>query len=84
MRYGTSPTALTGDASDASRVTSHSVNLSGLTAGTTYHFRVSSTDAAGNTATSPRRAGGAGHVQRPGRAGRDADRQLARATSPAA
>ena len=53
VRYGTSPTALTGDASDASRVTSHSVNLSGLTAGTTYHFRVSSTDAAGNTGTSP-------------------------------
>jgi len=32
--------------------TSHSVMLSGLTANTLYHYRVKSTDAAGNTATS--------------------------------
>ncbi|RMI25204.1 MAG: T9SS C-terminal target domain-containing protein [Calditrichaeota bacterium] len=33
-------------------VTNHSMNLSGLTPGTTYHFRVLSADAAGNQATS--------------------------------
>lgn len=37
---------------DSSLVTSHTVNLSGLTASTTYHYRVISTDAANNTATS--------------------------------
>jgi serine/threonine protein kinase len=34
------------------QVTSHSVNLSGLAAGTTYHFRVKSRDAAGNLSVS--------------------------------
>lgn len=33
-------------------VTSHSVNVSGLTASTTYHYRVKSKDAAGNLTTS--------------------------------
>src|SRR5205085_5897089 len=33
-------------------VTGHTVALSGLVAGTTYHFRVKSRDAAGNLATS--------------------------------
>jgi lysophospholipase L1-like esterase len=33
-------------------VTSHTVTLSGLSANTTYHFKVSSTDAAGNTQSS--------------------------------
>ena len=33
-------------------VTNHAINLSGLSANTTYHFVVSSTDASGNTATS--------------------------------
>ncbi len=33
-------------------VTSHSVTLSGLSANTTYHYRVKSADAAGNTAVS--------------------------------
>lgn len=33
---------------DTNLVTSHSVTLSGLTAGTTYHFRVKSKDASGN------------------------------------
>ncbi|MBI2023682.1 fibronectin type III domain-containing protein, partial [Candidatus Giovannonibacteria bacterium] len=37
---------------NASMVTSHSVNLTGLSASTLYHYRVKSTDAAGNTATS--------------------------------
>lgn len=39
-------------ASDSSNVTSHSVVLSGLSANTTYHFRVSSADGANNMATS--------------------------------
>ena len=36
---------------DNAMVANHSVSLSGLTANTLYHFRVKSTDAAGNTAT---------------------------------
>ena len=38
--------------SDPTNVTSHSVGLSSLAANTLYHYRVKSTDAAGNTATS--------------------------------
>ncbi len=38
--------------SNASNVTNHSIGLSGLSASTLYHYRVKSTDAAGNTATS--------------------------------
>jgi Concanavalin A-like lectin/glucanases superfamily/Purple acid Phosphatase, N-terminal domain len=38
---------------DASLVTSHAMSLSGLAAGTTYRYRVRSTDAAGYTAISP-------------------------------
>ncbi|WP_297363875.1 NAD(P)H-dependent oxidoreductase subunit E, partial [Thauera sp.] len=37
---------------NANFLTAHSVVLSGLTAGTTYHYRVKSRDAAGNLATS--------------------------------
>ncbi len=37
---------------DGERVTSHQVVLSGLAAGTTYHYRVKSTDADGNQASS--------------------------------
>ena len=37
--------------SDVATVTSHSVALSGLSSSTLYHYRVKSTDAAGNTAT---------------------------------
>jgi hypothetical protein len=37
---------------DATRVTSHSQTLSGLSAATVYHYRVRSKDAAGNLATS--------------------------------
>ncbi|HYR88232.1 MAG TPA: LamG-like jellyroll fold domain-containing protein, partial [Terriglobia bacterium] len=37
---------------DASLVTAHSVSVSGLSPGTTYHFRVRSRDAANNLATS--------------------------------
>lgn len=39
-------------ASDAANVTSHSVGLTNLAANTLYHYRVKSTDASGNTATS--------------------------------
>lgn len=38
--------------SDSAKVKSHSVNLTGLTATTTYNYYVKSADAAGNTATS--------------------------------
>jgi len=37
---------------NSTMVTSHTVSLTGLTASTLYHYRVNSTDAAGNTATS--------------------------------
>ena len=39
-------------ASNASNVTSHSIPLTGLNANTLYHYRVKSTDPAGNPATS--------------------------------
>src|SRR6266516_5218955 len=39
-------------ASDATNVTSHSITLNSLGTNTLYHYRVKSTDAAGNTATS--------------------------------
>ncbi len=45
--YGTS----TSEADTSPRVSSHSVIVSGLTASTTYHFRVKSTDASTNLAT---------------------------------
>ncbi|MGH7454906.1 MAG: fibronectin type III domain-containing protein, partial [bacterium] len=38
--------------SDPTNVTSHSISLMGLSANTLYHYRVQSTDAAGNTGTS--------------------------------
>jgi len=40
------------NASNASMVTSHSVSLTGLSTNTLYHYRVNSTDASSNTATS--------------------------------
>ena len=51
--YGTSAGSLNLNTNDATLVTSHSATLSSLTPGTTYFFRVSSTDAANNGATSP-------------------------------
>ena len=51
--YGTSIGSLNLNVTDQALVTSHSVQLTGLQPSTTYHFRVSSTDAANNTATSP-------------------------------
>ncbi|MFZ5863437.1 MAG: fibronectin type III domain-containing protein [Nitrospirota bacterium] len=45
-------TAYSATSSDAVRVTSHSITLTGLTASTVYHYRVRSVDAAGNNASS--------------------------------
>ena len=53
VSYGTSAASLTGNASASGMVTSHSVTLTGLTAGTVYYFRVTSADAANNSSTSP-------------------------------
>ncbi|MES2225673.1 MAG: fibronectin type III domain-containing protein [Patescibacteria group bacterium] len=49
--YGTSSSYGTASTS-AALLTSHSITLSGLTASTLYHFRVQSTDASSNVATS--------------------------------
>ena len=50
--YGTTPSLGT-SASDSGFVTAHSITLTGLTVGTTYYYRVTSTDAGGNSASSP-------------------------------
>ena len=73
--YGTSAASLTLNQTDAARVTAHSVQLTGLTPGTTYHYRVRSADAAGNATTQPPGAGRAGHVPDPADGHRDADRR---------
>jgi chitodextrinase len=51
VEYGLT-TAYGSSVAGAAAVTSHGVSLSGLTAQTLYHFRVSSQDAAGNLVTS--------------------------------
>lgn len=51
--YGTSTSALNSSQSSSALVTSHSLSLSGLQAGVTYYFRVTSVDSLGNSATSP-------------------------------
>jgi len=51
VEYGTT-TGYGSTATGPNDVTSHSVALSGLNAGTTYHYRVKSADSSGNTATS--------------------------------
>ena len=51
--YGTSSGSLTLNVSDATLVTSHSLQLNGLTGGATYFYRVTSVDAGNNSATSP-------------------------------
>ena len=53
VQYGTTSGSLTQTASNATLVTSHSINLSGLTAGTTYFYQVTSTDSNGLSSTSP-------------------------------
>ncbi len=52
VEYGRT-TTLGSQVTDSARVTDHSVDLTGLSPNTTYRFRVKSTDAAGNAATSP-------------------------------
>jgi hypothetical protein len=52
VQFGTTTDYGTSTPLDASLVTSHSVALTGLAAGTSYHYRVLSRDAAGNLATS--------------------------------
>src|SRR5438045_4537130 len=51
--YGTTTSYGASTPANSSMVTSHTVALSGLTAGTLYHFRVRSTDANSNAASSP-------------------------------
>jgi len=50
--YGPTASYGTSSALNGTLVTSHSVTLSGLTAATTYHYRVKSSDAANNLAAS--------------------------------
>lgn len=52
VAYGTSTSYGSTTTLDTTKVTSHSVSVSGLTAGTTYHFKVTSKDASGNSASS--------------------------------
>jgi hypothetical protein len=52
VEYGTSTAYGTSTTLNATGVTSHVANLSGLSASTLYHYRVKSRDAAGNLATS--------------------------------
>ncbi len=52
VEYGLT-TSYGSTASNSASVTSHSIPLSGLSVNTLYHYRVKSTDGAGNTATSP-------------------------------
>lgn len=52
VEYGTTTAYGSSTPLDSNRVTSHAVHLSGLTANTTYHYRVKSTDAIGNPAVS--------------------------------
>lgn len=51
VEYGLS-TSYGSTVTNSTLLTSHSVPLSGLTSGTLYHYRVKSTDASNNTATS--------------------------------
>ncbi len=52
VKYGTTSGTYTLTASDPSDVTSHSISLTGLSAGTTYYYVVNSTDPSGNSAES--------------------------------
>ena len=52
VEYGTTVSYGSSSVLDSSLVTTHSVNLAGLTAGTTYHYRVKSVDSSSNQATS--------------------------------
>jgi hypothetical protein len=52
VQYGTTTSYGSSTALDPTLVTSHTATLSGLSASTTYHYRVLSRDAAGNLGTS--------------------------------
>ena len=52
VEYGTTASYGSSSVLDSSLVMTHTVNLTGLTAGTTYHCRVKSKDASGNEAVS--------------------------------
>ncbi|MEK6583650.1 MAG: fibronectin type III domain-containing protein, partial [Nitrospirota bacterium] len=52
VEYGTTTTYGSSSPLYSNNITSHSITLNSLSASTTYHFRVKSTDAAGNLATS--------------------------------
>ena len=53
VAYGTSTGSYSSvEAANSSQVTSHSIDLSGLTAGTTYYYKVKWTDGDGNQGTS--------------------------------
>ena len=56
VRYGTNPNDLSQSESNPGLTTSHSIQLSGLAPNTTYYYRVSSADAASNSATEPESA----------------------------
>lgn len=51
--YGTDANTLTVTNTNANLVTSHTMVLTGLVSGTTYHFRVTSADGAANSTTAP-------------------------------
>ena len=53
VAYGTNASSLSSIGSDSATVTSHSITLHGLVPGTSYSYRVTSTDRAGNSSTSP-------------------------------
>lgn len=55
VKYGKTTSYGSSTTESTSKVTSHSVGVSGLSADTTYHYSVISKDAASNTATSPDR-----------------------------
>ena len=52
VQYGTAPGSLTSTNSSPLLLTAHSAVLSGLTANTTYYYKVTSVDAAGNSSSS--------------------------------
>lgn len=51
--YGIAPDSLNASASAAGLNTAHSVQLTGLSSGTTYHYRVTSADGTGNSSSAP-------------------------------